>query len=146
MLNKYGIMEDCFPFLLRDRRVDMILDAQDIRKFQIFDTCVWESELPNEPLTGNHPLGTIFWGMKEDEQGGGHLCAMHPVAKGNYAEQILDIVATEHNIPIEECLEYMPLLIHDISRYYQDQLILEPDYDSLAMSKFLNITRRIWRK
>ena len=25
------------------------------------------------------------------------------------------------------------LLIHD--RYYQDQLILEPDYDSLAMSK-----------
>ena len=52
--------------------------------------------------------------MKEDEQGGGHLFAMHPVAKGNYAEQILDIVATKHNIPIEECLEYMPLLIHDI--------------------------------
>ena len=53
----------------------------------------------------------------------------------DHAEQILDIVATEHNIPIEECLEYMPLLIHDISRYYQNQLILEPDYDSLAMSK-----------
>ena len=81
----------------------MILGAQDIRKFQVFDTCTWESKLPNEPLIGNHPLGTIFWEMKEDERGRGHLCAMHPVAKGNYAEQILDIVATEHNIPIEEC-------------------------------------------
>ena len=29
----------------------------------------------------------------------------------------------------------MPLLMHDISRHYQDQLVLEPDFDSVVISR-----------
>ena len=56
-------------------------------------------------------------------------------ATRSYAEQILDIVATEHNISEEECLECMPLLAYDITRYYCDQLILDPECEKMIMNK-----------
>ena len=35
VLDKYGLTDDCFSWLQRRQRVDMILGAQDIRRFQV---------------------------------------------------------------------------------------------------------------
>ena len=134
-LRKYDLDGQDFPVAQNEQRIDMILGAPDIRKFKILDECIWEKSLPDEPLIGIHALGTIFWGMKKDSCHG-YICAMHSgKATRSYAEQILDIVATEHNISEEECLECMPLLAYDITRYYCDQLILDPECEKMIMSK-----------
>ena len=76
-----------------------------MRQFQVLETCIWEKSSSSEPLIGYHPLGTIFWGMKEDNHDG-YVCALNTMGvKRSYAEQILSIVAAEHNISIEESLE-----------------------------------------
>ena len=134
-LHKYDLDGQDFPVAQNEQRIDMILGAPDIRKFKILDECIWEKSLPDEPLIGIHALGTIFWGMKKDSCHG-YICAMHSEkATRSYAEQILDIVATEHNISEEACLECMPLLAYDITRYYCDQLILDPECEKMIMSK-----------
>ena len=134
-LRKYDLDGQDFPVAQNEQRIDMILGAPDIHKFKILDECIWEKSLPDEPLIGIHALGTIFWGMKKDSCHG-YICAMHSEkATRSYAEQILDIVATEHNISEEECLECMPLLAYDITRYYCDQLILDPECEKMIMSK-----------
>ena len=134
-LRKYDLDGQDFPVAQNEQRIDMILGAPDIRKFKILDECIWEKSLPDEPLIGIHALGTIFWGMKKDSCHG-YICAMHSgKATRSYAEQILDIVATEHNISEEECLECMPLLAYDITRYYCDQLILDPECEKMITSK-----------
>ena len=65
------------------------------------------------------------------------MCAMLTVARasGNFAQEILQLVADQHRISTEECAEYMSLIMHDISRYYKDQLVLEPDHEDMHMSK-----------
>ena len=107
-----------------------------MRKFKVFKCSVWEN-LPNEPLIATHSLGQICWGMREDDHSFHHMCAMLTVAtaSGNFAQEILQLVADQHRISTEECAEYMPLIMHDISRYYKDQLVLQPDHEDMHMSK-----------
>ena len=35
----------------------------------------------------------------------------------------------------KECAEHMLLIMHDISRYYKDQLVLKADHEDMHMSK-----------
>ena len=135
-LKKYSLLDECFP--ITERRVDMILGARDMRKLKVFECCVWEENLPNEPLIATHSLGEIYWGMRKDDHSFHHMCAMHRVARasGNLALEILQLlVADQHRISTEEYAEYMPLIMYDISRYYKDQLVLEPDHEDMRMSK-----------
>ena len=110
----------------------MILGARDIRKFRVFETFVWNSGPLCKPLLGVHPLGTIFWGLENDTKRSHYICAMHfSHEKTSYAEHILQIVSDLHNISFDECHE----LMHDINRYYKDQLIVEPESELMVMSK-----------
>ena len=99
------IPKECFS--ITDRRVDMIVGARDKRKFQLFECCVWEENLPNEPLVATHSLGEIFWVMREVDNSFHHMCAMHTVARasGNFALEILQLVADQHKISTEECVD-----------------------------------------
>ena len=45
------------------------------------------------------------------------------------------MVVSEHVISEKEGLEYLPLLGHNLLRYYQDHNVLEPNYEELVMSK-----------
>ena len=45
------------------------------------------------------------------------------------------MVVWEYVISEKEGLEYLPLLGHNLSRYYQDHNVLEPNYEELVMSK-----------
>ena len=85
------------------RRVDMIFGANDMQKWQILENCEWKDSEPFKPLIGLHPIGSIGWGLKLDKRDNHYVCAIHSTPKRNYAEQILDIVSTEHNISAEEC-------------------------------------------
>ena len=113
----------------------MILGAPDIRRFQLMETVKWSDSSPSKPLLGKHPLGTIYWGMKLDEENHQNVCAVHPHQKEHYTQQLLDMVVSEHGISEKEGLEYLPLLVHDLSRYHQDHSVLEPNYEELVMSK-----------
>ena len=136
VMRKYQLEENCFPFGTDDCKVDMILGARDIRKFRVFETCVWNSGPLCKPLLGVHPLGTIFWGLENDTKRFHYICAMHSShEKTGYAEHIPQIVSHQHNISLDECREYLPLLMHDIDHYYKDQLIVEPESELMVMSK-----------
>ena len=63
------------------------------------------------------------------------ICATHQNVRDNYAEEVLNIISAEQNITNKECLHEMPLLVHDILRYYRDQLVLEPDCEELGLSR-----------
>jgi len=135
ILEKNGLAEDCFPVISGNRRIDMIVGAQDMRKLQLLEKCEWKDNEPCAPLLGYHPVGPIFWGLKLDERSSHYVCAVHSAPKRSYGEKILDLVTSEHNITSAECQKYMPTLMHDISRYYQDQLIIDPDCERMVMSK-----------
>ena len=86
-------------------------------------------------MIGIHAFGTIFWSIKKDSCHGYFGAAHFGNASRSYAELIMGMVATDQNILAEECLECMPLLAHDILRYYFDQLVLDPECEKIIPSK-----------
>ena len=64
IIAKYDLWKHGFPILNGEPRVDMILGAQEIRKFKIFEECTWKKEPRCHPLIGDHSLGPIFWGVE----------------------------------------------------------------------------------
>ena len=135
-LERHNLPQKCFPVLLGKRRIDMILGAKDMRQFRLWETCSWRESLSREPLIGEHPLGPIYWGVRIHECQSQQICAAQVVnATPQYLNQVLDIVSAEHNISVAQCEQYLPTLVQDISCYYQDQLILEPNSEEMVMSK-----------
>ena len=115
------------------RSVDMILGAKDLRKFQVLEKCRWNNAAACEYLVAAHPLGTIFWGLRTKKGIPQCICATHQNVRDNYAKEVLNIIFAEQNITNKEGLHDMPLLVHDILRYYRDQLVLEPDCEELCL-------------
>ena len=114
----------------------MILGTKDMRRFRLWETCSWKESLSWEPLIGEHPLGPIYWGVKINECKSQQICTAHLINETpHYLNQVLEIVSAEHNISVDKCAEYVPTLLQDISCYYQDQLILEPNSEEMVMSK-----------
>ena len=64
IIAQYDLWKHDFPILNGEPRVDMILGAQEIRKFKIFEECTWKKEPGCHPLVGDHSLGPIFWGVE----------------------------------------------------------------------------------
>ena len=136
LLGMYGLQQHHSHVVQDERRVDMIFGAQDLRKFRVLETCVWQESDSSELLIGTHPLGSILWGVRSDDLKNEHcISAVTTTRRTNYLEQVMDIVSAEHNISNEECLELLPLLEHDLHRYYKDQLVLEPNHGEMVMSK-----------
>ena len=136
LLGMYRLQQHHSRVLQDERRVDMIFGAKDLRKFRVLETCVWQESDSFELLIGTHPLGSIFWGVRSDDAKNEHcISAVTTTSRANYLEQVMDIVFAEHNISNEECLELLPLLEHDLHRYYKDQLVLEPNHGEMVMNK-----------
>ena len=117
------------------RSVDMILGAKDLRKFQVLEKCRWNNAAACEYLIAAHPLGTIFWGLRIKKGIPQCICATHQNVRDNYAKKVLNIISAEQNITNKEGLHDMLLLVHDILRYYRDQLVLEPDCEEFCLSR-----------
>ena len=133
---RHDLPQGCFPVLPGRRRIDMILGTKDMRRFRLWETCSWKESLSWEPLIGEHPLGPIYWGVKINECKSQQICTAHLINETrHYLNQVLEIVSAEHNISVDKCAEYVPTLLQDISCYYQDQLILEPNSEEMVMSK-----------
>ena len=133
---RHDLPQGCFPVLPRRRRIDMILGTKDMRRFRLWETCSWKESLSWEPLIGEHPLGPIYWGVKINECKSQQIYTAHLINETpHYLNQVLEIVSAEHNISVDKCAEYVPTLLQDISCYYQDQLILEPNSEEMVMSK-----------
>ena len=133
---RHDLPQGCFPVLPGRRRIDMILGTKDMRRFRLWETCSWKEILSREPLIGEHPLGPIYWGVKINECKSQQICTAHLINETpHYLNQVLEIVSAEHNISVDKCAEYVPTLLQDISCYYQDQLILEPNSEEMVMSK-----------
>ena len=106
-----------------------------MRRFKLLETCKWQEGLSHGPHGGKHSLGPIYWGVKINDGSNPYICALQRVYKPQYVDQILEVVSAEHNISVNECLEYIPGLIQDISRYYKDQLIIDPNSEELITSR-----------
>ena len=61
---KYDLWKHDFSILNGEERVDMILGAQKIRKFLIFEECTWKKGPGCHPLVGDLSLGFIFLGVE----------------------------------------------------------------------------------
>ena len=102
VLRKFDLPEECFPVIQNERRIDMILGAQDMRQFKLLETCKWQEGLSQGPLVGKHPLGSIYWGVKINDGSNPYICAVQRVYKPQYVDQILEVVSAEHNISANE--------------------------------------------
>ena len=135
VLRKFNLPEECFPVIQNERRIDMILGAQDMRQFKLLETCKWQEGLSHGPLVEKHSLGPIYWGVKINDGCNPYICAVQRDYKPYYVDQILEVVLAEHNISANECLEYISGLIQNISHYYKDQLIIDPISEKLIISR-----------
>ena len=48
---------------------------------------------------------------------------------------MLNLIFAKQNITSKECLNEMPLLVYDILCDYRDQVVLEPDFEQLCLSR-----------
>jgi len=122
LLNTYALEEYQDHVFLDEHKVDMILGAQELRRFQVLETCVWNKAEPNTPLIGTHPLETIFWRFRKNNDRESCISAITTTRKSNYLEEVAEIVSAEHNISERDCLKDVVTLEHDLYRYYKDQL------------------------
>ena len=80
-------------------------------------------------------MGTIFSGLRIKETIHQCTCATHQNVRDKYVEQVLNIISAEQNITTKECLDEMPLFVHEILCYFRDQLVLKPVSEELCLSR-----------